>query len=401
MPLNLGIKSFSIKFIRNVLQLLHLHYFIRPLPIKTITVNDFLNETKNNNLFPIKESEQITETPPIIIGHHISNRFKKYYKRNTLPQFVLKIENGCVMGKDCNFILTEEGALVEEVSREFGQEGGKVPSQFSVLNKLSKKYKKIKKHGKVAVLSTSGSANFHHWNYDVLPRFESLKKANLLEHIDYFLINYNELPFQKEALQLLGIKEEKIINTKNEPYLLWQFDVLYVPSLTQSLSTISPSVIAFIRNTFLKPEMALQGITTYSKIFLSRKNVLTRKIINEQEVMEVFQKNNFVEVYPENYNMQQMAFIMSKATVIASVHGSGLSNLPFINEGTKVLDILAPRHQDPYYWMICNQRKATYVGLFAEGEHPLDTEDLVINKIDNDLLINLDKLNEAIQKICN
>ena len=60
---------------------------------------------------------------------------------------------------------------------------------------------------------------------------------------------------------------------------------------------------------------------------------------------------------------------------------------------------LAPYHQDPYYWMMCNRRDATYVGLFAEGEHPDDDLDLVRNKIDDDLRIDIPKLRRSLDLI--
>jgi capsular polysaccharide biosynthesis protein len=135
---------------------------------------------------------------------------------------------------------------------------------------------------------------------------------------------------------------------------------------------------------------------TFDRIYISRKNVVSRKIVNEEEVMQLFNKYAFQEIFPEDYNMQQMAYIMANASAVASVHGSGLSNLPFIKNGTKVLDILAPLHQDTYYWMICNQRKASYIGFFAEGNHPPDDLDLVKNSVDNDLLLDLKKLETAL-----
>jgi capsular polysaccharide biosynthesis protein len=105
------------------------------------------------------------------------------------------------------------------------------------------------------------------------------------------------------------------------------------------------------------------------------------------------------EFIPDGYSMEEVSSYFSKAESIVSVHGSGLSNLPFISEGAKVLDIMAPFHQDPYYWMITNQRKAKYVALFAEGDHPADELDLVKNKVDNDLLIDLDKFRNALDLI--
>jgi capsular polysaccharide biosynthesis protein len=97
--------------------------------------------------------------------------------------------------------------------------------------------------------------------------------------------------------------------------------------------------------------------------------------------------------------MEETAYIFAHAKSIVSVHGSGISNLPFISEGTNILDIMAPWHQDTYYWMICNQRNSKYVAIFSEGEHPADEVDLVKQKRDDDLHIDLNKLKKALDLV--
>ena len=96
-----------------------------------------------------------------------------------------------------------------------------------------------------------------------------------------------------------------------------------------------------------------------------------------------------------------MAQIVSRCETIISIHGSGLSNICFMNPKTTVVDILAPYHQDGYYWQIANICGAKYIGFFAEGAHPNDDIDLVRVNIDNDLLIDMAKLEIMIKSIFN
>ena len=115
--------------------------------------------------------------------------------------------------------------------------------------------------------------------------------------------------------------------------------------------------------------------------------------------MEEIVSRGYYEFIPEEYTIFLTAAYFNSANAIVSVHGSGLSNLCFISEKTKVLDMLAPYHQDGYYWMLCNQQNALYTALFAEGDHPPDDLDLVITKNDSDLLIDIKKLRIALDFI--
>ena len=103
------------------------------------------------------------------------------------------------------------------------------------------------------------------------------------------------------------------------------------------------------------------------------------------------------EIFPEDYEVTTFASMIASSDFIISVHGSGLANLCFISEGTKVVDILAPYHQDGYYWQITNICKGKYIGFFAEGEHPDDDLDLVRTSIDNNLIINIKSFDELLQ----
>jgi hypothetical protein len=63
-----------------------------------------------------------------------------------------------------------------------------------------------------------------------------------------------------------------------------------------------------------------------------------------------------------------------------------------------VVDILAPWHQDSYYWMISNIRNARYIGFFSDGIHPADDLDLVQYKVDDDMNVNLTDLERLLSR---
>jgi capsular polysaccharide biosynthesis protein len=341
------------------------------------------------NVYKIRDAEFRQENPPRIFNHIVSNRFKKYFKREIPPAFVLEMRDGFVFGASSNFVISPDGILLSDLSREFGSYGGKRMVDSSILTKQLwvPKASRIKK--RVAIITTCGYDNFHHWNYDCLPRIFLLRESSLIESIDYFVIAHTDLPFQRESLRLLGIPESKIINPAKGKAFSLKASILIVPSLPENLGTISPWVVSFLDKLY-NPEHHVSR--QFPRVYLSRKNASTRKIVNNKEFTEMLKLRGFVEVFPEEHSVMKMATIIAGSKYIISIHGSSLSNLCFISPGTMVIDILAPYHQDAYYWMITNIRESRYVGFFGDGMHPPDEYDLVRNKIDHDILIDIAKM---------
>jgi capsular polysaccharide biosynthesis protein len=368
-------------------------------PLTFTRTRDWIKKNENNILCSFASLEapaKVTEMKPIVIGYPVSKRFTRNYERTTNEAFVAMIPGATVFGEFSNFIITPDNQVLADVSREFGVDGGVKPENFSIFHNRVRMPETKKLKGFIAVVSTCGANNFHHWNFDVLPRLDLLSRAGYLKDIDKFIIHNNGSKFQLEGLSKFNIRPDQIINPKGNPDFFIEAEYLLIPSLPEDLGTISPWVIKFLRNTFLGNKT---GLRQEKKLFLSRLHAPSRKIINHQDVSREILSRGFVEFTPEDFSMEEAAEYFTKAISIVSVHGSGLSNLPFIEEGAKVLDIMAPYHQDSYYWMMCNQRKGKYVALFSEGKHPPDDLDLVKNKVDDDLLIDMKKLKEALDQI--
>lgn len=341
------------------------------------------------SVFLIHNSNSHTETPPEIFNYQVSARFTRYYKRTIPPTYVAEISNGAVYGWQTNTILLSRDIIAEDLTRQFGAYGG-LPASASTLIRGQLKLPQPKViQGRVAVISTSGADNFHHWLYDCLPRVHLLKASGKFESIDKFLISMSGHPFQQESLALVGIDPSRIINPLVENQIHYQAETLVVPSLPSVLGTVSPWVVNFLQLTFNTVTPRQSGMR---RIYISRKNAVTRKIINNEAFLSLIATFGITEIFPEDYCLEEFSGIMSNADFIISIHGSGLSNLCFASSGAVVVDILAPYHQDGYYWMIANIRRLRYIGFFANGVHPHDEEDLVKNKRDDDIHVDVAKL---------
>ena len=357
--------------------------------------NWLLKNTSKGFITPVYGLEHRVERPPEIYNHTVTTRFSKYFTRTIPPAFVAEIRGGSVYGEYTNAILPERRVLAADLSRQFGAYGGLHPQQHVVLNATLKLPRPQYIKGRVAVITTSGADNFHHWLYDCLPRIHQLKHSGKFETINYFLIAHAGQPFQLQSLERTGIDASKIINPKKGGVPFYLADVLVVPSLPSPLGTVSPWVVEFLDNLF---NPGSEKNSRFRKIYISRRNAPSRGIINNDAFLTLLQRFGVEEIFPEDYAVAEFAAIVANAQFIISVHGSGLSNLCFASEGAVVVDILAPWHQDSYYWMICNIRHARYIGFFSEGIHPADDLDLVQYKVDDDMKVNLEDLEKLLLK---
>lgn len=390
-----GLKRKIKDYVTSIMKTIFNPGFFYDAPKKYVDFDNWVQQNKAlGEVKPVYDSFSLEEQLPEIFNYQLTGRFKKYSHRTVPKAYVACIKNGRVYGRYSNSIILPDNVLAGDLSRQFGAYGGLPPELNSLIKSRLSLGSKRHLKGKVAVITTEGADNFHHWLYDAMPRIFLLSKTNLFEVVDFFIISFKGLPFQQESLKLLNLPKHKIINPQENDCLYYSADELIVPSLPSKLGTVSPWVAFFLDNLYGGSKRDFKS----KRIFISRKHVTSRHITNAEEVFRLFAMYNIVEVFPEDYPVTIFSQIVRNATMIISVHGSGLSNLCFVSRNTVVIDLLAPYHQDCYYWLISNIKSARYIGFFSEGEHPSDDIDLVKNKVDNDLTIDISKLRELLTR---
>ncbi|HTR30442.1 MAG TPA: glycosyltransferase family 61 protein [Puia sp.] len=371
-------------------------------------------------VYPEKE---IKERPPVTLEATVHRMYSDEYNRTQPQAFVAGIAGGRVWGR-YGAVITPDDLLIGDISREFGQYGGILNEGHSIFRQV--KLSKVRKvEGKVAVVAAAGSQNYHHWLYDTLPRIGLLQKAGLIKEIDHFIIDYSGLRFQKEGLDALGVPAAKVIPCDDHWNFHVQAEELIVTSLPARLGTISRWTVEFLRDIFLSDAGLGEGAGRRGegagrrgegagrrgegagrrdegagrRLYLSRRKAPTRTLINEKEILGILGKLNFCPFYAEDHSIRETAAVFAAAESIVGVHGSGFANLAFCSPETKVVDILAPKHLDPYYWILANATGSVYGYIFGEGERLPEDTDLVRNKIDEDIRVNIAEFEKILNKL--
>ncbi|MGB3514761.1 MAG: tetratricopeptide repeat protein [Microcoleaceae cyanobacterium] len=358
-----------------------------------------------------------TFSSPEIPAAHLAQISTKISTKNSAieleetPIFVTKLPKGrawIVPQKNdwmiCNAIaiINENNQLLAEVSREY-------PGQLPGCKKSDIDNHRIftteelppleQINGTVAVLSGLSANVYFHWMVDILPRIEILRRNGInFEQIDWFLINSTQQKFQQETLRILGIPEDKIIESDRHPYI--QAQTLIVPSFSGYLGWLPQWGLEFYRKAFLNKSISplFQDINQYpEKIYISRNKAKHRKVINEAEVVKLLSKYGFVTVELENLSVGEQIGLFANAKLIVSPHGSGLTNIIFCTPGSTVIELVSPNYIRHYYWVISQQLGLKHYYLTGEEFSYYPIRQLMYpNPLTEDILINLNSLEKIL-----
>lgn len=276
------------------------------------------------------------------------------------PQtFVACIPNGRVLSE--GLVVTTDDQLLDDVSVDFR---GPPETKLANISRDWSMQRLTHIDGTVAVLSTCAANLYYHWLFQLLPRFELIRRAGIdLSTIDYFLVNRLGSPYQRESLEALAIENSKIIESCSAPYL--RARKLIVPSVPLTGGCFPPWMCEFLRTTFMNK--ADRVTKSHRRIYIGRGSAGYRRILNEAKVIEFLGHFGFEAMIFETLTVGQQAAIMASCEAVVAPHGGGLSNLVFCSPGTKVVEIFSPELVAGYYWKLSSRLGLDYTYVLGTG----------------------------------
>jgi capsular polysaccharide biosynthesis protein len=134
------------------------------------------------------------------------------------------------------------------------------------------------------------------------------------------------------------------------------------------------------------------------RVYISRNLGSNRRIVNEDEVLELLNKLGFITVYFEKMSMLEKVALMSRAEVVIGVCGAGLTNLVLANPGTKVIEIFAPNFIYFTYYILSHHLGLEYYYLIGDRlEIDCLTELIYKGGINEDVIVNINSLRETLE----
>jgi hypothetical protein len=197
--------------------------------------------------------------------------------------------------------------------------------------------------------------NYYHWLVDTLPRLIILRQS----HPDILLLLPQPLP-PKQMPDYIQRSAEVFGFTRYLPLTIRQVlqaDCVVLPELTAPSLNQNPELVQQVRAELVAALSPSPALAT-RKVYAARVAKGVRSLVNEPEVDALLQEFGFEKVYFEQLSFLEQISLMRETTVFLGVHGAGMTNMLFLQDGAKVIELLNEGYGD-----LCYFRLASCLGL--------------------------------------
>lgn len=185
--------------------------------------------------------------------------------------------------------------------------------------------------------------NHYHWVLDLLPRVSYLERFDRLRGLPLIVQRGITRP-QRESLHMLGISPERIIEFDGSH---WEVEHLYYvsPGLTANTTPLSAR---WLRERFGSPS------TSSRRLYVSRKDAATRRVVNEVDLVTELLRYGFELVTLSGLSFADQVKLFGEAEIIIGPHGAGFTNAVFAQSGATLIELFSPRYINGCFWALAN-----------------------------------------------
>lgn len=236
--------------------------------------------------------------------------------------------------------------------------------------------------------------NYYHWICEAIFRLWIVRKK--LDNCTLLLPEfYKEADFIMGSLKPFKIK--KIFFIPNGKSVLVKNFCL--PQIKPICDSYNPRHLKQVRSFYRHYFSNQKGrqIKVIERLYISRQLAQRRKVINEEEIIEVLKKYEFTVFYPEKHTFSEQVDIFSNVKYLVGTHGSGLTNMLFMKENTSILELHKNKtnelaHPSFLFWYMAQPLGIKY---FHQSCNNFGKEDY----FEGDYLIDVQLFEENLQKM--
>jgi hypothetical protein len=376
---------------------------------KLITRDDLLS---NNGKYYVRQfgsMEIVTVTKPYTLDENQKEIKKIVYPfKITLDKpFVCEIPDAELVGPTA-IGFDRDGGIVSDTSTALFSKVGDLKKYVSIRT-LATKNLSISNAIQLDVacsLVHSWSKIYFHWIADCLTRLEGLEDYQEQTGIKpTLIIDSNLTSWQSDSLKLLGYKPGDYFHWNKSKV---QVKKLLVPSFRRHWGdynktyktygpVVSPMACRWIRQRVLSnlSDAESEKLSFSPKIFISRRKALTRRIINENEVIEVLATFGFIAYTLEEMSFSEQVRLFSQAETVVAPHGSGLTNIIF-SQNLTVIELFGSFVAGPSLTLFANLSRGLgfRYGCLRGQSPPKD-----FRQLHADIIVNIAELRNLVAKM--
>lgn len=295
---------------------------------------------------------------------------------------ILEIENKTFSFRN-NHLLDDEMNVIDECGMRF--------ERMPIYRKLLSS-RVVNISGTVAYLSNVEPTNYYHWMCRTLPLLRLYQTYFDLNEIDCFYIGQFPLAnFHTASLERAGIAPEKILQKACTADKI-------IAAFTSRTSFCGAAPVLkenyrFIKSLF-QTDIEMGQLAQKKRIYVTRGNVKRRKVLNEDQVIQLLEQYGFETVSMDGKSLQEQISLFANAEAIVAPHGAALTNLLFIQPGTKVIELFPYGYVNNCFYALANYANACYFYLQGEPIEQINAKPTNIDEHQLDLEIEVNKLRQ-------
>jgi len=198
--------------------------------------------------------------------------------------------------------------------------------------------------------------NYYHWIAEALPRLILLRRVKP----DCLILLPGPTPpmYVTRTVKALGFDRTYIMS----PGEILNVPRLHVPALPGLYGCIIPEYVKDVRKAILEDVQSEMGIIPVPKrrVYVSRSMQKWRQLTNESELLELLEFYEFEVVYFEKMSFIEQVIIMQETQVFLTIHGANMTNMLFLPDESKAIEILSEDNINPSYLYMANSIGLNY-----------------------------------------
>jgi hypothetical protein len=236
-------------------------------------------------------------------------------------------------------IISSGNAVISEVSEDYRSERGTYRSL-----RYLQRFPEARRIPAAASLLTGGGGipTYFHWLYDVLPRLHLLERAGLLVDGGRFVVPKLVASYQRETLQLLGVKPAACIEVQGPTLLMTE--QLSATAGHRSFQRVEPWIPGFLRD-----RLGTGAERGDLRLYINRRDTRTRRLLNEDKLERTLSSQGIRSVSLAHLGFREQVALFAAAELIVAPHGAGLSNIAFCRPGARIVELAGGAQFWPVY----------------------------------------------------
>ena len=282
------------------------------------------------------------------------------------PGGLALFEEACAL--DGGVLIARGGAVVAETATYCGEAAGHLVWRDGLLMARVWPLTSIRfVPGDSVYLQQAFDDNYARWLVEVLPRVAVAAQFVDLARLKFAItrVEGDMGQIKREGLALFGVKPEQVVEIDRDPVI---FERLIYPLPVASHPWLkSPNAIAVLESLPDRIGAARDGP---KRIYVTRNAGATRRLTNEDAVIDALRPLGFVVVDPGRLSFAAQIRLFSGAERIVGNCGAGLANLVFAPRGIRVFALTAPFMQDDFFWDLTELKQGRFYSLVGASPDP-------------------------------